>query len=217
MIAEIATKGLTFDEPSHTYTLNGIVLPSVTQVIRDNRLSSDFAFVSTADMERARQLGQAVHVATHYNDEGTLDDATVDPAVRPFLDAWRRFVSERQIEFVALEQRVADQTYQFCGTVDRIARIVGSSSLGEIIIDLKTGDPKAAGANYQTAAYAHLVRDLSCVTRISARWSVQLHPERAIPYSVTPYTHTSDWRLFRSALELTHERAARGTSWREAA
>lgn len=217
VIASIATDGLTFEEVTHTYTLKGIVLPSVTQIIRDNRLSSDFSFVSAANMEMARQLGQAVHIATHYNDEGTLDDATVDPVVLPYLNAWRQFVTDRGIEFVALEQRVADPVYQFCGTVDRIGRLVTARNAGEIVIDLKTGNPAAAGAHYQTAAYAHLVRDLPSVTRIAARWSVQLHPERAVPYSVTPYMKNTDWRIFRSALELTHERSAQGRSWREAA
>lgn len=217
MIATIATPGLTFDEPRHEYRLNGIVLPSVTQIIRDNRLSSDFAYVSAADMARARELGAAVHMATHYHDEGTLDERSVDPVVLPYLRAWRQFVADRNLRFVALEQRVADPVYQFSGTVDRIAQFAATPELGEIVIDLKTGDPKAAGANYQTAAYAHLVQRLAMVTKIAARWSVQLHPERNVPYSVTPYTKTSDWRIFRSALELTHERAALGVSWREAA
>lgn len=217
MIASIATEGLAFVEDTHTYSLAGIILPSVTQVIRDNRLSSDFAFVSAADMEMARQLGQAVHIATHYNDEGTLDDASVDPVVLPYLKAWRQFVADRRIQFVALEQRVADPVYQFCGTVDRIAVLADNPTAGEIVIDLKTGNPAATGAHYQTAAYAHLVRELPCVTRIAARWSVQLHPERAVPYTVTPYVKNTDWRIFRSALELTHERAALGQSWREAA
>lgn len=217
MIAAIATEGLTFDEATHTYAYGGVILPSVTQVLRDNRLSSDFAFVSAANMEMARQLGNAVHIATHYNDEGTLDDATVDPVVRPYLEAWRQFVSERRLEFVALEQRVADGLYGFCGTVDRIARLKDTPTLGEIVIDLKTGDPKAAAANYQTAAYEHLVRGLPGVTRIGARWSVQLHPERLVPYTVTPYRQISDWRRFRAALEMTHARAEMGVSWREAA
>lgn len=217
MIAAIATDGLAFDKASHTYTLHGVVLPSVTQVIRDNRLSSDFAFVRAADMEIARQLGQAVHVATHYHDEGTLDERTVDPVVMPYLLAWRRFVADRRVRFVALEQRVADPIYRFCGTVDRIAVLEDNPTLGEIVVDLKTGNPAAAGANYQTAAYAHLVQSLPCVTRVGARWSVQLHPERAVPYSVTPYAKLTDWRIFRAALELTHERASLGVSWREAA
>lgn len=217
VIATIATQGLAFEEQGHIYMLNGVVLPSVTQVIRDNRLSSDFAHVSAADLEIARQLGQAVHIATHYNDEGTLDDASIDAVVRPYLNAWRQFVAERRLQFVALEQRVADPVYQFCGTVDRLAVLADNPAAGELLIDLKTGNPAAAGANYQTAAYAHLVRQLPGVTRIVARWSVQLHPERAVPYSVTPYTKNTDWRIFRSALELTHERAARGQSWREAA
>lgn len=205
-LAQIATLGLTFDEATHTYALDGRVLPSVTTVLKDNGLSDDFAAVDAATLERARQRGTAVHAALHYLDEGTLDEATVDPVVAPYVEAWQRFVADRGVLITAMEQRFADAVYGFAGTVDRIAVVDGLVTL----LDIKTGS--VTGANYQTAAYVHLAG----LTR-PARWAVQLHPERRIPYTVHPYGDPRDWRIFRAALELTHERARLGRGWRKAA
>lgn len=209
MIAEIATAGLSFDAESHTYRLDGQALPSVTQVLSDNRLRADYRNVRPDVLERARQIGHAAHAAAHYHDEGTLVESTVAPEVMPFLQAWRAFVDVRRVRMVQLEQLFADTTYRFAGTIDRIAMIDGVDR--PVILDIKTGD--SSGTNYQTAAYSHLAG----LPLSTSRYSVQLHPERAIPYTVTPYRSTADWRIFRAALELTHERATRGLDWREAA
>lgn len=207
-IAQIATAGLVFEEATHRYFLNGTEVPSVTATIRDNRLGGDFSRVDPAVLDRARQLGSAVHVALHYYDEGTLDTATVDPAVWPYLEAWARFKTERDVTVLVMEQRLADPVHRFGGTLDRIAVIDGR----RVLIDVKSGS--VDGADLQTAAYARLAGEPAS----TRRWAVQLHPERQIPYTVYAYQDPNDWRLFRSALELTHERARRGRHWhREAA
>lgn len=207
MIAQIATPGLVFYEDGHRYNLDGRALPSVTDVIRDNRLGGDFSRVAPDVLERARQLGSAVHVALHYHDEGTLDEATVDPAVAPYLAAWRRFLAERQVAVVEMERRFADATYRFAGTLDRIVVVDGR----RVLIDVKSG--AVDGADLQTAAYAHL----ACEPATTRRWAVQLHPERLVPYTVHPYQNPGDWRIFLAALQLTHERARRGRSWHQEA
>lgn len=209
MIAVIATDGLSFEADTHTYRLLDDVVPSVTQILSDNRLRADYRWVNPDVLERARQIGHAAHAAAHYSDEGTLVESTVAPEVLPFLQAWRAFVEVRQVRMVKLEQLFADTTYRFAGTIDRIAFIDGVER--PVILDIKTGD--SSGANYQTAAYGYLAG----LPLSTPRFSVQLHPERPIPYTVTPYRRTSDWRIFRAALELTHERAALGQHWREAA
>lgn len=208
---QIATPGLVFRDEDHTYWLDGKLVPSVSQVIRDNRLGADFSQVPADDLAQARALGTAVHAALHYEDEGTLDPATVDPRVQPYIDAWRQFKVERGVTVVEMERRYADHTYRVAGTLDRILVVTEGRRGVRVVGDIKTGNVE--GANYQTAAY-HFLADEGLSTQ---RWAVQLHPERAIPYTVHPYPSPRDWRLFRAALELTHERAAIGRSWLEAA
>lgn len=207
MTAHIGTPGLTFEETLHRYFFEGRELPSVTAVLADNRLGADFSRVAPDTLEQARRLGSAVHVALHYDDEGTLDATTIDPLVAPYLEAWRRFRTERRVAIVAMERRYADPVYGFAGTLDRIALADGR----RVLLDVKTGGVE--GAHYQTAAYLHLAGE-PAGTR---RWAVQLHPERAVPYTVHPHAQPTDWRIFRAALELTHERARNGRSWRQEA
>ncbi len=210
-IVQLATPGLTFDEPTHLYRLDGDPVPSVTAILRDNRLSGDFSQVDPVVLDAARRRGQAVHAAAHYLDEGDLDETTIDPLVRPYLEAWESFKVERGIEFTALEQRFADPVRRFAGTVDRIGRARGVYGL--VLIDVKTGD--YAGAQFQTAAYSHL----AWLHGINAlhRWVVQLHPGRGLGYSVKPFTDRRDKTRFMAALELTHARAELGRSWQERA
>jgi hypothetical protein len=202
--ARVMTPGLVFYAESHTYNLDGVIVPSVSQVIADNRLGPDFSRVDPVTLEQARQLGTAIHAALHYSDEGTLDEATLDSRVAPYVEAWQRFLDERKVTLVEMEQRFADRLLQFAGTVDRIAVVDGRP----VVIDLKSGT--CEGVGYQTAAYAHLADQ----RRTVQRWAVQLHPERAIPYSVIPCPRLADWSIFRAALELTHERARLGLPWR---
>ena len=213
MIAQIATPGLEFSEADHVYRLYGRPIPSVTSVIRDNRLGPDFSRVPADSLQRARDLGTAVHAALHYADEGTLDETTVDPAVAPYLAAWRAFRAARGVVIVEMERRYADVTYRFGGTLDRIvvADVMDIGPRRRVVCDVKTGGVE--GANYQTAAYHYLAGEGPG----TLRWAVQLHPERPVPYTVYPYSSPRDWRIFRAALELTHERAALGRHWSEAA
>lgn len=215
-LARIATPGLTFDEATHTYRLDGQALPSVTQVLAANGLGGDFSHVSPAVLEHARQRGTAVHAAAHYLDEGDLDEATVDPEIRPYLEAWQAFKVARRVELLALEQRVACPLYRFAGTIDRVARVPGIR--GEVLIDLKTNTPH--GAAYQLAGYKLLAQHLRPVVTTSVfleRWAVELHPERAVPYTIHEYRNSRDRDIFLAALTLTHERARLGRSWQEAA
>lgn len=214
----IATKtaGLHFDELIHRYTLNGVQVPSVTQVIRLNGLSDDFAGVRKDILDRARDLGIAVHAATHYYDEGSLAWQSVSDEVQPYLAAWIQFCEERRVQIDEMEQRLGHDLYRYAGTIDRIITADTARGRRRVLLDIKTGDPKAAGANYQTAAYVELYRHAHSEI-IPDRWSVQLHPDRAIPYTVTDYRETRDWRVFRSALDVTFARDERGDHWTAAA
>ena len=64
-----------FDPAAHRYTLGGIVLPSVTQILRG---LDDFSNVPARVLEKARDRGNRVHAACNLDVLGTLDENTVD-------------------------------------------------------------------------------------------------------------------------------------------
>lgn len=137
--------GLAFDESSHTYTLDGVVVPSVTQVI-GTLCGIDTRFFT----EASRRRGTAVHLACEYDDNGVLDESSVADDLRGYLVAWRRFRRESGLRPTKIELPVASRRHMFAGTIDRIMEDCDGV---EYIVDIKSGVVSQTAA-LQTAGYA---------------------------------------------------------------
>ncbi|TBR16981.1 hypothetical protein EPO66_03635 [bacterium] len=112
---------LTFDKDSHSYKLNGVVIPSVTQILQKVGIS-DFSMVPADRLESARKFGSAVHLACELFDKGTLDECALDSNLWPYLDAWVSFKKEYALEFISIEKPITSVIYRVAGTPDRIAK-----------------------------------------------------------------------------------------------
>lgn len=147
-----------FDEASHTYTLDGVRLPSVTQLLAP--IKPDFSMVPPDVLEAKRALGVAVHTACEIDDQGELDDEGTDPVVMRYVAAWRLFRTQTAATILANERRLYHPTLRFAGTVDRAADIsTGRGSARDLwILDLKTGDEPHASYGVQLAGYEALLR-----------------------------------------------------------
>ena len=97
---------LQFSEEQHAYTLNSVVVPSVTKILQIVGIS-DFSKVPADILERARLFGTAVHKACELFDKGTLDERTLDTNLWPYLDAWFAFKKDYQLEFIEIEKPIA--------------------------------------------------------------------------------------------------------------
>src|ERR1043165_3114073 len=80
---------LTLDKELHVYTLADRVLPSVTEILKGAGLVDDRWWT-----EAGRWRGSAVHAACWYDDEGDLDETTLDPKLQNYLQAYRKFKTE---------------------------------------------------------------------------------------------------------------------------
>jgi len=137
---------LVFDPDSHTYTLDGVAVPSVTAVLSNNRQLVDDRWFT----EFARDRGTAVHLATALHDRGLLDRNSVDDVVRPYLNAWLKFKDDVGFTPRMIEQTLYNERYQYAGTVDRI----GDLGVTLSVLDIKTGTAiNEKAVRYQTAAY----------------------------------------------------------------
>ncbi len=117
----------TFDPESHSYRLNGAVLPSVTTVIRSIVPGWDVG-------DYFLQRGRATHHGCHLLDAGTLDHETVAEEIRPRINAWAKFRADFPAEIVASEVPHAHPLFRYAGTVDRILK----DARGDLIVaDLK--------------------------------------------------------------------------------
>lgn len=121
-----------FDAATHRYTYRGLPLVSVTQALRLAGLSADPRFFTPGSAER----GTAIHLATQYDDEGALDESTLDPLIAPYLAAWRKFKVEMQVQPLEIERRLAlIGRPSFAGTIDRVCLVGGI----KWILDIKSG------------------------------------------------------------------------------
>src|SRR3954454_11294161 len=108
---------LLFDHAAHEYFLDGERVPSTTQILRDSgliRLEGIPPFI----LEAARKRGSAVHALVHYVNERDLDWSSVDPIYRGYLDAWLKFVEERQLRVWLCEHRIASRRHRVAGPLD---------------------------------------------------------------------------------------------------
>jgi hypothetical protein len=142
---------LVFDEEAHEYSIDGRELISVTQAL------TEAGMVDTRHWtEEARLRGQYVHQCIALEAEGAIEESSVDPIVRPYFEAFRRFQRETSVTLELVERRVCDPMTGYAGTLDAIGRWpTGRRTL----FDWKSGFlPPMAGP--QTAAYLRCARYL---------------------------------------------------------
>lgn len=184
-----------FDPQTHTYKLDGVEIPSVTQVLTGVGLIDATWFT-----EESAWRGSVVHACCQYDDEGDLDESSVPEEAWGYLRGWRRFKSETCIrEFQEIEKPHFYDLY--AGTPDRIVTYTDSpdglhlNSAG-IVLDIKTGAIYPSTA-IQLAAYAHLVRPHLPLRRIAVRISA----DGTYRLQEFPIRHQrSDLQIFQCAL-----------------
>lgn len=182
---------LEFDEKSHTYRKDGIIRPSVTQILQELGLS-DYSAVPKEILDRSANFGTAVHKTTELFDNKNLDFKSVDAPIVPYLDGWTKFCDDYKIDFIAVEKRFYCEKYGYCGTIDRI---VYSKKTGQkILIDIKTTTSISPVVNLQTAGYAVGINEPNIT-----RWAVKLYDRG---YNIYPCRNTADTAFWLSALNV---------------
>ena len=142
-----------FDEATHTYTLDGKELPSVTHIIR--YLAVDKANNADPNMALiARERGSAVHEATvMYDYSGEIpDDFPAEYA--PYLEAYVQFVRDYKPGWELIEHQMGNKTLGFAGTLDRFGVIDNEYAILDIKTSYKVDMPSLSA---QLTAYRSLL------------------------------------------------------------
>lgn len=199
---------LTFEESEHIYHYGGVRVPSVTQVL-DGMV--DYDRVPIAKLRHAAERGTAVHLATEFDDEGDLDESTVDPEVLPYVDAWRCFRAESGFQPMRSEVRVYSARHRFAGTFDCLGVLFGKWA----IVEKKTTFQLAPATAIQVSAYMRAYNeDKPEGERARACWSVWLR--RNGTYRLTEYDPLEHWAAFLARLNPDDpQSAATMAAWME--
>jgi hypothetical protein len=181
-----------FNADRHEYSVNGVVYPSVTQVLKIAGLIDTTWFT-----DEARERGSYVAQATHMLDEGTLDESSLDPALVPYVEAWKKFLADSKAEVIASEYAVVNTTYGYAGTLDRWLIL----NRHDTIIDIKGGQP-LPWHPIQTAAYA------GCLKTHFQRGSVYLRDNGT--YRLKMHNDENDRAVWMAALVIAKWKQSKG-------
>ena len=197
----------------HAYMLDGAQAPSVTQVIAAAGLIQ-LDHIPSFILDQAKARGTAVHQLVHYDNEGDLDESSIDPRWRGYLEGWRAYRTERQATILLCEHRLASRRHQVAGTLDCLCTIAGEGWL----LDFATGDPADVAKDLQTAAYLGLALEwaaedpvLDATLRQHPHWrrgAVRLLADGS--FRMVEYRERRDYPNFLTLAAAYHLRVARG-------
>lgn len=208
-----ARRVLTFDAHRHEYRVDGIVKPSVTELLEAAGLTVDYRAIPAAVLLNARMRGIHVDACCDLYDDGDLDWSTVHSDAVPYVQAWGRFCAEQGYEPAASQVQLYHPEHDYCGTADS----VGTVGRRWVLVDRKATTKVAASYGCQLAGYA--MPGIECAEHAGelvpvpwpppARAVVQLRPDGS--YRVVPYDEPDDVAAFLGAIALHRWRTARGS------
>lgn len=187
------SEALQFDPATHTYTVGGRVVPSVTQVLGP---LVDLSKIPRETLEIARQKGTAIHKMAELDARGDLDEDTLPEWMRPVLEQWRKFRADTRFEIIESEQQVYHQKYGYAGTFDLLGSMHGSKILS--LIDIKRSFLSGPVIGFQLAAYAAARRKEMDDHHPFHRYALRLNENQ--PYKLELYDDANDFQSFLTCL-----------------
>lgn len=180
-----ATK-INFNEKIHQYTTeeDRRILISVTEAIREG---GGQRFLYSPDVVLDRKRGTYVHEATQFLDDGTLDWDSLDPFIRPWIEAYQNFLRDSGFVIEAIEKMVGiswigtDRVFA-AGTVDRVGRFPKSAI--RAVLDLKS--VKAGGVAPATALQLAAYANGESPGKAMERVAVALRPDGTYSAKIFP-------------------------------
>lgn len=124
-------KNLIFEESGHVYRLNGLIVPSVTTIMRP--LSEKvYGGVNKQSMMAAAERGTAVHNAIEIYNEYSVGD--ISDEYKGYLDAYIDWKSKNNVKVFRSEVKMYHKSDLYAGTADLLCEIDGKIFL----VDYKT-------------------------------------------------------------------------------
>lgn len=126
---------LDFDEDRHLYSYHGIILPSVTKIMRPMSLML-YNNVDQSTLFEAADRGTRAHSQV----ENIVKFGVVeyDEDTEAYIDAFESFQAAFLPTWLASEYRIFHRLLRYAGTIDLIGYVEPDDGTGVDLIDLKT-------------------------------------------------------------------------------
>lgn len=188
-IAEIpVVEGLEFEDKTHTYTLNGIVIPSVSQVIAPLS-NAKYSGISVRTLARAADKGTSVHNSIENWIKFGIED--IPPEHIGYFDAFRKWWDRYKPEPVGSEVRICHQLMQYGGTADFVGYIEDELTL----IDYKsTYTISDMTCGVQLESYSQALKSMGVF--LQRKKILHLKKDGRFEIREYPMNDTARWRVF---------------------
>lgn len=183
---------IAFDEKTHTYTADGVVIPSVTQIMTPLS-QAYYKGISESTLNNAAERGTIVHNAIENYLKYGYDDCPAEyhGYFEAFL-AWRDYFPHT---YIASECRLYNDLLRYAGTADMIIR---GANLDLCIVDFKTtAELNLDLVQVQLEAYAHAYRG----EKVEWRQVVHLKPDGKYKH-IYWKEDTKAYKVFTSCLAI---------------
>jgi hypothetical protein len=180
---------LRLDPEKHIYYWDERRVDGLTSTIDEAGLISTYA------SEWYKLRGTALHLATEFNDRGTLDENSVDPEIHGYLESWRKFRIEQNYTpdpQVGIEHKFYNSVLMLGMKIDRLPGP----------LDLKTGAPEEWHILQVAVQWATLIGDGLSHLALSPR-DVYLDHDGGPP-SVKNYTQVEMREAYRVYASMLH-------------
>jgi hypothetical protein len=157
--------------------------------------------------EIGRERGRDVHLATAYDDKGTLDESTVNAEIGGHLESWRKAKRDLKLIIARIEERF--ECGGITGQPDRIVHVANRLDYG--IVEIKSGRPDPIAA-IQMAAYGWLYQTSPeqsfrrVVVQTQSSGIPIIHGESVYPLA----SYRSDMATFRAMARVAQWNIAHG-------
>ncbi len=200
---------LKFEETDHKYTVDGRTVKSVTQILSSVGVKNEegyFNSLTGAEYitdDTAAEFGKAFHKYACYMLTGVR--CVYDTDMEPWIDGLNKFLEAHSFLLSApckyasfVELPLYSEKYDYAGTADWIVELLNKI----IVIDWKTSIAKQRHWNWQTAAYAQLVREKLKTRKPIETMTVRIFENGYDPIIRKPSEVKTDFNKFLSILNV---------------
>lgn len=191
---------IAFDEATHSYSHEGVHVPSVTQILQDTGAIDTSYYAG----DTARNRGTIIAAATQLVDAGRLNEKLLEgQGLLGYVRQYQKFLRESGVRVVCSERIVYNERLHYAGRIDRV--VVASndaSACGAVVVDIKTGSQERWHC-LQTAAYLLAADTFDGRYVAVARACLYLAPER---YRFVAHQDSDDYAAWRGIVAYYHWR-----------
>ena len=183
-----AVEGLEFDDRTHTYTLDGLVIPSVSAIMEPlSRVK--YRGISERTLDRAAGKGTAVHNSIENWIKFEIED--IPPEHAGYSDAFREWWDRFRPVVVGSEVRICHRLMRYGGTADLVAYIEDELTLVDykstyVVSDMTCG--------VQLEAYKKALESMG--VKAERKKILHLKKDGKFEFRDYPADDTARWRVF---------------------